>query len=71
MQRNLPLRGVRPAYYLLGVFLVTSYGWYKAGQGMREKKYDYRPRLRISWPRRTKTAVADRDRRRAVTLPVN
>lgn len=38
-QRNIPTRGLKPAYYLLGVGLVMAYGWRKIFIGAREKKY--------------------------------
>lgn len=37
MQRNIPVRGLRPVYYLLGVGLVMAYGWRKVFLGQREK----------------------------------
>ncbi len=40
-RRNLPVRGFRPAYYLLGVAGVMVYGFYKFGQGTREQKCVY------------------------------
>jgi hypothetical protein len=39
LQRNIPTRGLKPAYYLLGVGLVMAYGWRKIFIGNREKKY--------------------------------
>jgi hypothetical protein len=39
LQRNIPTRGLKPAYYLLGVGLVMAYGWRKIFIGAREKKY--------------------------------
>jgi len=38
-RRNLPARGFRPAYYLLGVGVIMTYGFYKYGIGIREAKY--------------------------------
>ena len=38
-QRNLPARGFRPSYYLFAVATIMTYGMYKAGQGIRERKY--------------------------------
>ena len=38
-QRNLPARGFRPSYYLFAVGIIMTYGMYKAGQGIRERKY--------------------------------
>lgn len=40
-QRNIPTRGLKPAYYLLGVGLVMAYGWRKIFIGAREKKYGF------------------------------
>jgi hypothetical protein len=37
-RRNLPVRGFRPAYYLLGVAGIMTYGFYRVGQGIREQK---------------------------------
>ncbi|KAK5172711.1 uncharacterized protein LTR77_002831 [Saxophila tyrrhenica] len=36
-RRNLPVRGFRPAYYLLGVAGVMVYGFYRFGKGIREQ----------------------------------
>ncbi|MCJ1444407.1 MAG: hypothetical protein MMC23_004909 [Stictis urceolatum] len=36
-KRNLPLRGFKPSYYLLGMGLICTYGMYKVGQGIREQ----------------------------------
>lgn len=38
-QRNLPARGFRPAYLLLGMGVMMTYGFYKVGKGIREQKY--------------------------------
>ena len=38
-QRNLPARGFRPGYILLGMGVIMGYGWYKLFHGMRELKY--------------------------------
>ncbi|KAL9602932.1 MAG: hypothetical protein Q9219_001457 [cf. Caloplaca sp. 3 TL-2023] len=35
-KRNLPARGFRPAYYLLAVGVIMTYGLYKYGKGVRE-----------------------------------
>lgn len=41
-QRNLPARGFRPAYMLLGMGALMTYGFWRVGQGIREQKYvDY------------------------------
>ena len=40
-RRNLPVRGFRPAYYLLGVGVVMTYGFWRMGKGIREQKYVY------------------------------
>jgi hypothetical protein len=37
-RRNLPIRGFRPAYYLLAVGVICTYGFYKMGKGIREQK---------------------------------
>ncbi|KZF21827.1 NADH-ubiquinone oxidoreductase 14kD subunit [Xylona heveae TC161] len=36
-KRNLPVRGFRPAVYLLAVGVISGYGFYKLGQGIREQ----------------------------------
>ncbi|KAI9841118.1 MAG: hypothetical protein M1838_003705 [Thelocarpon superellum] len=36
-KRNLPARGFRPAYYLLAVGAIMTYGFYKLGIGIREQ----------------------------------
>jgi hypothetical protein len=38
-QRNLPARGFRPAYLLLGMGALMTYGFWRVGQGIREQKY--------------------------------
>ena len=38
-KRNLPIRGFRPAWYLLGMGAVMTWGFYKFGQGQREMQY--------------------------------
>ncbi|OCL08413.1 hypothetical protein AOQ84DRAFT_340351 [Glonium stellatum] len=35
-KRNLPVRGFRPSVYLLATGLLMTYGFYKAGKGIRE-----------------------------------
>ena len=35
-QRNLPIRGFRPVYYLAVMGAIMTYGMYKVGQGNRE-----------------------------------
>jgi hypothetical protein len=37
-RRNLPVRGFRPAYYLVAVAGIMTYGFYKMGKGIREQK---------------------------------
>ena len=36
-KRNLPIRGFRPAYYLLAMGVVMTYGFYKYGLGAQEQ----------------------------------
>lgn len=36
-QRNLPIRGLKPVWYLLGVVAVMGYGWRQVFIGGREK----------------------------------
>jgi NADH dehydrogenase (ubiquinone) 1 alpha subcomplex subunit 13 len=38
-QRNLPVRGFRPVYYLAAVGAVMTYGFWRVGQGIREWKF--------------------------------
>ena len=38
VQRNLPARGFRPVYYLIGMGAIMTYGFYKFGIGVREHK---------------------------------
>lgn len=38
-KRNLPVRGFRPAVYLLGTGVLMTYGFWRVGQGIREHKY--------------------------------
>jgi hypothetical protein len=37
-KRNLPARGFRPAFYLVGTAVLMTFGFYRAGQGIREHK---------------------------------
>lgn len=39
-QRNIPARGFRPVYYLIGMGAIMTYGFYKYGVGVREHKYE-------------------------------
>ncbi|KAL1968244.1 hypothetical protein VTN77DRAFT_2079 [Rasamsonia byssochlamydoides] len=36
-KRNLPARGFRPVYYLIGMHLIMAYGYYKLFYGIREQ----------------------------------
>ncbi|KAJ9203516.1 hypothetical protein DTO166G4_1015 [Paecilomyces variotii] len=36
-KRNLPARGFRPVYYLVGMHLIMAYGYYKLFYGIREQ----------------------------------
>ncbi|KAK5075549.1 hypothetical protein LTS08_001385 [Lithohypha guttulata] len=36
-KRNLPARGPQPVVWMMGVFAVMGYGWYKLAYGQREK----------------------------------
>lgn len=38
-RRNLPVRGFRPAYLLVGVAGIMTYGFWRVGQGIREQKW--------------------------------
>jgi hypothetical protein len=38
-KRNLPIRGFRPAAYLVGTAALMTYGFWRVGQGIREHKY--------------------------------
>lgn len=38
-KRNLPVRGFRPAVYLIGSGALMAYGFWRVGQGIREHKY--------------------------------
>ena len=49
-RRNLPQRGFRPAFYLLAMGGIMTYGMIKVGQGIRESKYVYP----YSWQERGK-----------------
>jgi len=37
-RRNLPARGFRPAYYLVAVAGIMTYGFWRLGKGIREQK---------------------------------
>lgn len=49
LQRNLPVRGFRPIYYLIGMGTIMTYGFYKYGVGVREHKYENLPRRACLW----------------------
>ncbi|KAJ9655639.1 hypothetical protein H2198_005537 [Neophaeococcomyces mojaviensis] len=36
-KRNIPVRGLKPVYYMLGVGLIMTYGWRQIFIGQREK----------------------------------
>lgn len=38
-RRNLPVRGLRPAWYLVGVVGIMTYGWWRFTKGAREVQY--------------------------------
>lgn len=38
-KRNLPIRGFRPAVYIVGTAVLMTYGFWRVGQGIREHKY--------------------------------
>jgi hypothetical protein len=38
-QRNLPARGFKPVYYLIGMHMMMAYGFYKLFYGIREQQY--------------------------------
>ena len=38
-KRNLPVRGFRPAAYIIGTAALMTYGFWRVGQGIREHKY--------------------------------
>ena len=37
-RRNLPIRGFRPVWYIVGVAGIMTYGFYHYGKGIREQK---------------------------------
>jgi hypothetical protein len=39
LQRNLPARGFKPGYYMIGMHLIMAYGFYKYFHGVREQRY--------------------------------
>ncbi|ODQ52995.1 hypothetical protein SAICODRAFT_30404 [Saitoella complicata NRRL Y-17804] len=61
-KRNLPMRGFRPSYYLLGMGLICGYGFYAFGKGVHERRELKREK---TWSRIYLTAVlqaeVDRD----------
>lgn len=38
LQRNIPTRGYKPGFYLLGMVGIMTYGWVKLFYGQRERK---------------------------------
>ncbi|KAA8909785.1 GRIM-19 protein [Sphaerosporella brunnea] len=61
-RRNLPFRGFRPSYYLLGMGVVCAYGFYETMKGIKEQRENAREKI---WARIHLTpmlqAEADRD----------
>merc|ERR1712113_654450 len=47
-RRNLPIKGFRPAYYLVAMGAVCTYGLWRYGQGIREQNELAREKM---WPR--------------------
>lgn len=39
LQRNVPARGFKPFYYMVGMHMVMAYGFYKYFHGVREQRY--------------------------------
>lgn len=39
LQRNIPARGFKPAYYMIGMHVIMAYGFYKYFHGAREQRY--------------------------------
>ncbi|KAJ5124271.1 uncharacterized protein N7515_008096 [Penicillium bovifimosum] len=37
-KRNLPARGFKPGYYMIGMHLIMAYGFYKYFHGVREQR---------------------------------
>ena len=37
-KRNLPVRGFRPAAYVVGIAALMTYGFWRVGQGIKEHK---------------------------------
>lgn len=60
-KRNLPSRGIRPAYFLAGTLMVMGYGWYRVVQGIQERRELHREKI---WARiyMTPLLVAETDR---------
>lgn len=44
VQRNVPARGFKPYYYLIGMHAIMAYGFYKYFHGVREQRYVWRIR---------------------------
>lgn len=61
-KRNLPFRGVRPSYYLLGMGIICTYGFYEVIRGIKDQRELSREKM---WIRIHLTpmlqAEADRD----------
>ncbi|KAI5855402.1 GRIM-19 [Tricharina praecox] len=61
-RRNIPFRGLRPSYYLLGMGLICGYGFYATMNGIKERREMAREKV---WARIYLTpmlqAEADRD----------
>ncbi|RMZ75727.1 hypothetical protein DV738_g5359, partial [Chaetothyriales sp. CBS 135597] len=44
-KRNLPTRGLKPVYLVIGVGAIMGYGWYKLFLGQREKIENTREKI--------------------------
>ena len=70
-QRNLPVRGFRPMYYLLAMGLISGYGLYKVGRGNREQVYVYLSTLSIYLKHSFPTATRKEDTHTGLNIDNN
>ncbi|KAJ5357615.1 hypothetical protein N7541_004773 [Penicillium brevicompactum] len=61
LQRNIPARGFKPAYYMIGMHVIMAYGFYKYFHGAREQRELAREKM---WSRHHLTPLlqAEEDR---------
>lgn len=54
LQRNVPARGFKPAYYMIGMHVIMAYGFYKYFHGVREQRYVSSSKMLLCYLRSTR-----------------